>query len=409
MAGAVAARPGDTGSLWYDPAGLAAIERGRVSANGSVFGLRVRNVPAAVVSRLGGSDVELDLRSTDVIAVPNALAAAFHLGAGVTIGAGLFVTAHDVRTASGQRLDVPLAETPGGTIGGRIDLQSDLTKYHVGLGLGWAPTGSVRLGIAPFVTYRTDSEILQHALGVETPGGNSLELGQATVSRTLVGLTGAAGLQVDAGPAVTLAVVARPPELFLHGSSDGGEVEAAAQTVDGADALLAVGAATDPDSGTSILAPARFTAAVRWASADAVELAAEVEVATPASNPALGIDDGPTLDVRAGGRVALTEEIAVGLGGFTDLAANRKLGTGLMDEVIDWVGGTVGGTLRTPLALATAPDRKDGIVLSTTIAVRYATGFGVARALVIDEVERRPARDVVYHEILPFFGSSILF
>lgn len=81
VAGAVVARPGDSAALHYNPAGLASITRGRVSANGSVFGLRVRNFDDAFQTTFGGIDEQLDLRSTDVVSAPNALSASFHLGA----------------------------------------------------------------------------------------------------------------------------------------------------------------------------------------------------------------------------------------------------------------------------------------------------------------------------------------
>jgi long-subunit fatty acid transport protein len=108
MAGAVVARPADNGSLWYNPAGLAAIDRGRVSASGSVFGLRVRHVPAALEARLGGARIALDADSVDVIAVPHALTAAFRLADGVTLGAGLFATQRDVRKSADVAADEPL-------------------------------------------------------------------------------------------------------------------------------------------------------------------------------------------------------------------------------------------------------------------------------------------------------------
>lgn len=51
-------------------------------------------------------------------------------------------------------------------------------------------------------------------------------------------------------------------------------------------------------------------------------------------------------------------------------------------------------------------------VASTTLAARYAIGFGEGRAVDIDLTrEGAPERlaSVVYHEIIPYIGSGVLF
>ncbi len=53
-AGAMVAVPGDDGAVIYNPAGLGALHRTQLNANGSVFGLRVRPIPNALTARVNG-------------------------------------------------------------------------------------------------------------------------------------------------------------------------------------------------------------------------------------------------------------------------------------------------------------------------------------------------------------------
>ncbi len=410
LAGAVTARPADNASLWYDPAGLAAIERGRVSANGSVFGLRLRHIPAALETRVGGAFVELDSDARDIIAVPNALTVAFQLADGATLGVGLFVTERDVRKSADDVIDEPIPDVEGATLSERVDIQSDITKYHLGPGIGFRLADGLRLGAAVFVTYKTESSIAQLALGFASPVGNGHEIVQGTVSTTLVGLTGSVGLQADLGQHVHLGLTARPPELFLHGSAEGGAVSAQSYTLE-APALseLQIARAIDPDAGSSMLAPPRFTAGILIVPHRELEIGADVDFATGMDNEAIGISRSPVINARAGVRGMVSPKLILGGGAFTDLSPQSELGGFLGAEVIDWFGGVFGLTLRTPLALADDPEKTEALVLSTTLAVRYALGVGDARAIAIGDVEDLLVRDVVYHDIMPFFGSSILF
>ena len=68
--------------------------------------------------------------------------------------------------------------------------------------------------------------------------------------------------------------------------------------------------------------------------------------------------------------------------------------------------------LLTPLALR-GKIGADSLVLSTTLALRYALGLGSARATDIDFVDSGPTAPrvvaVAYHEIVPYIGSGVLF
>jgi hypothetical protein len=410
VAGAVVARPGDSAAIHYNPAGLASITRGRVSANGSVFGLRVRNFDDAFQTTFGGVDEQLDLRATDVVSAPNALSASFHLGS-VTLSAGLFVTERDVRQASDDLVDAPVPDFPGGLYTKRVEIQRDLTKYHLGTGLGFELAKGVRLGAAVFATYRTAASIAQYALGGTLDGGSLYENLSYNSVETRVGFFGTVGLQADVSDRVHLGLVVRSPEVILHSSDTGGGIYSYANTLPGAaDSEFYLLESTGLRAGGTLAVPLSFTLGAMVQPTDALELSAEADLYTGLDNPELALDRQLTVNGRVGVRGRVSKEVVLGGGLFTDLSPATELGAFFTDERVDWFGGTLGITLLTPLALASRPDDEEGIVLSTTLAVRYALGTGQARAFLFGDLEdETPAVDVVYHEVVPFFGSSILF
>lgn len=88
---------------------------------------------------------------------------------------------------------------------------------------------------------------------------------------------------------------------------------------------------------------------------------------------------------RAGARFRLTEKLGIGFGVFSDRATPPRLGDNFTDERVDTYGATAGLELRTPLSL-TEHAAPDALVLSTTIALKYAIGFGTVRAADVDLV-----------------------
>lgn len=409
-AGAVTAHPGDDGSLWYNPAGLAAVERGRITANGSVFGLRIRHIPAAVETRVNGARASLDLDATDVVAAPHTVAMTYHLTDGVTLGVGLFTTERDVRKAADLVIGAPAPGVPGGVVTQRLDVQIDRSTYHAGAGVGLTVARGVRLGVAPLVSYRTRSALLQYALATGSDDGGSVEIAQGSVAETLVGLTASIGVQIDLDRVVHLGLTARPPELFLGGDSGGGTLVAVADDRGDDPIVLGIEEAPPPRSGSSMIAPARVGAGVWLTPSPRLAVGMDVELRTGLDNPALALALDPVWNGRIGVRLAWSDELVVGAGLFTDFAPESEPPAALGDEVVDWVGGTVGATLRTPLALAKEPDEPEALVLSTTLALRYAVGIGRAGALALDDdAITNPVRDVTYHDVMPFLGSSIQF
>lgn len=414
-AGTVVARPGDDGSLWYNPAGLAAIEHVRVSASGSVLGVRVRSVPDALVIRLGGQEASLDLDSAELVASPNTSTLTLRVADGITVGAGTFVTVRDVRKSTDQVTNAEVSAAEG-RVSQRLDAQSDTTKYHAGLGVGIDVGRGVRLGIAPFVTYRTDASALQYAIGVSGGGDQAFQVVQSSVSRTLVGFTGAVGMQADLGDGWHIGIVARPPELLLYRRTEGGGVTGIAGIEPGAAQPLQFEDASGDELEADAVAPARLTAGFMARLSPSLEVSGQLDAHSRLAEVDGDDARAPTVDASVGARATVSSSLVLGAGLFTDFSPVERLAGSLGAEDVDWFGGTLGGTLRTPL-LARRDPRESGesgaeeapLVLTTTLALRYAVGLGDVRAQVIDPGLSTPTRSVVFHDVMPFLGSSVQF
>src|ERR1041385_3900288 len=96
VGGAVVATSRNTASIWYNPAGLALNERGRIELSGTAFPLRYRPIGDGLVSDLPGGAAARTIPSRRVYVVPPALAVARELSPGLSIGAGIFVTEQDL-------------------------------------------------------------------------------------------------------------------------------------------------------------------------------------------------------------------------------------------------------------------------------------------------------------------------
>jgi hypothetical protein len=115
--------------------------------------------------------------------------------------------------------------------------------------------------------------------------------------------------------------------------------------------------------------------------------------------------DGRAHDRKAGDG----DRLASGL--FTDRSTRTSVPTTLGGDKVDYYGATLGVELLTPLSIKDKPG-PDALVLSTTLAVRYAVGLGSARAVDVDVAGNSPPPRlvrVVYHEIVPYIGSGVLF
>lgn len=406
MAGAVVARPGDAAGVWYNAASLGAVTRPRMMVNGSVFGVRFRNHPDALVTDFGESANRLALDSTTYVATPTGVTAAFSVLPWLTIGGGLYTTARDIEDATDD--DVTSINDAMGTtqLTQRIHYQIDRKKMVAGGAFGIRVTDDFRIGSAMFGTYTTAN--VKAELSNEIQTGDPLSeiiVIDVDGSVTAFGLLPTLGFQWDLSDAIHLGANIVFPEIMLTASSKGGSATIVVSRAEGSPSGDLAFESTEGSGDAEALSPPKFSVGATFDVARGVEIGMGVDATTGLTNDAFGLDKKGIVNVRAGVRVQVIPELALGGGAFTDFANDSRLNTGLGERRLDFIGGTLGGSLMTPIVVV---DRSDPIIIATTVAVRYAVGFGEGRTLRFSDGGTIAGTvDILAHDLMPYLGTSI--
>lgn len=418
MAGSTVASGRDSGAIWYNPAGLGGVGRGSISASASTFGFRIRRIPNALRVRIAGQERGVDLKAFDILSVPNAVVAATALSPRVTLAGGLLTTQRDLVSTLGVVEPYTATDDSGREIQAnqRLDLQADYSKYHFGPAVGIELAPGVRIGFALFGTYSKATQNVGYALQFapvdQTVPERAFVTASARVTGTYFGLAGSAGIQWDLG-SVALGLSLRSPEIALAASNEGGAVTTGTRVGGGGDPV-ATYEETRPDGQKAtgeLVVPGRALVgvAIPLAPSSWLEIGADAAHGLPSGT--LATSREPVVNARAGLRYMLSPGWVVGGGLFTDRANQRILGDFVTDSRVDWYGLTAGVSKRTPLALKENPE-PEALVLVTTLSLRAGAGFGQSRASTIDLSDDSPRddrSDVMFFEIMPYLGSSVVF
>jgi hypothetical protein len=420
-AGSVVASGHDSGALWYNPAGFGDLKRGLVSASASTFGLRLRTIPRALRVRVGGEERAVDLSSADVISVPNAIVAAATIGDRYAIAGGLLTTSRDLRSGLVTVPERAATDATGPrTVGQRLDLQADSSKYHFGGAFAAAVSEALRVGGAVFLTYGKRTSNGQYSLnafrGPNPTDEHAFITAGVRVTSTAIGLAASVGGQYQVSQLVTVGLTIRTPEIALSASAEGGAVIGAASAggPDPAQASLVTTPAPQNAAGGRLVAPTRVLGGVAFALGPPqswFEIGIDVAHGLPASSVQAALQ--PAINGRLGVRYMLSPSWIIGGGVFSDRATSARLAPSVTSDRVDYYGLTAGVSKRTPLALVKDP-KPEALVLVTTLSLRTSVGFGEARAVTIDldsgsstPVDARS--DVTFYEVMPYLGSAVIF
>lgn len=398
--GAVTAVIDDGTAVWFNPAGLAHIERTQVDASGSATQLRLAETPQLLSSASGA---RADGGYYELNGIPAAVTGARRLEPGLVLAFGIFVPSA-VNHTDRVRLDETIDGVPTTW---QLVQQENVQQYYGGIAIGWRVSETVRLGATIFGLYRSSSIVSQFFGGAS--GADGFVGGVSALSSLQsAGLALALGVQWEMVEGLVLGASLRSPALQLGVLRRSTFTRIAASS---AGVGFSPGDDMNLEPGVEIVTPAQLRAGLAWR-LDRGWVSIDADVSPELVELDLGIDRSWLVNVRVGGRFEIEPGVSVGAGLFTDRSPVRAIQT-FGETQIDFYGASLGLELHAPHRMAEG-ERAPSIVFSQTFALRYAFGLGrigglrfdVARA---DEpVLVRPTSTTV-HELALHVGSALDF
>jgi long-subunit fatty acid transport protein len=407
--GAVAAWCDDGGAAWYNPAGLAQIERTSVDLSASAFVLRRYSLPQAAETRIGGTRRTSDASFFELVSVPSALTVARKLSNDVTGALSVFVPQQ-------EDLLVEAAFATGPEAGFEYDWSFSASRrtarYYAGPSLGWRAAHQLRLGLSLFGTYESLETTRDFRSNLDNPTSADVTRSVITVDRRVsadrFGSTLVGGFQWDVSSQLALALVMRAPVLYVTGDTRI-QLETTSTRLHASEppaVAVEVRSFEEDTARLTVIEPARFTAAVAYRlGPGVVDLEGEWQsgVATQTRTRRA------VWNARLGGTLSVSDTLSLGGGLFTDHSPDPRPST-LGATRVDFYGAALG------VRIQNAYDVQRGgalvpLVFSTTLALRYAVGHGEIGSLVFDPLTapRDGVAGATIHELGVHIGSALDF
>jgi hypothetical protein len=371
--------------------------------SGTAYTLRFYSTPELIVATTGES---VDYSLTEFVSIPAQLAYARALGRGVTLGLGYFVP------QSSNLLLRKSLHVEAGSVRSEWQLAVGVTRvtHSFGAALGLHLARTVRLGFGLIGTYEAQSTATSIIASARTAGEQSaFALSSQIGSSSRFGLEPSVGFQLELSSRWTLALTARGPRALLLQSELMSRASGAGMSDGGIAAELEE--PKQSQAGLHLLRAGRVGAGLAYRPVPHAWLALEADVQPAMHSSVSGVTRRAVYNARLGGVYQCSDTVSLGAGMFTDRSADVQT-----NDAINGFGHFYGGTLGVELGnrhRLHPQEHSDALLLSTTIAVKYAYSKGSFNGLVVDpaaigslSAARHP---LVAHETSLYVGGGVSF